>query len=301
MFVSFQRHNSSTHSSSCSICWYKNWTHYIQSVLTTVHTHTVSFPTMLFLQLSGNRFSQEEVGVFFPAQHAVHFERVGWRAWEGHHLLAKFLERTLCHQLHPHWSNAAFDTEGLVDSWVLLETNVQLERGKDKKTDFTIKCKHAVCWWCLPGLSYLVSLFLCEVPHTFQLYKDLVMRIWATYRISCNIVERYKSLLCKLDLTNHKKKSSYTYIRFQILLSLRFFTQDAALCTAVVNQLSSGPLRNSFLQSIKEQRLRHFLPSNIQHLTPSGRRSRTKILCYSMSYISNIHKDRWNVIQHMHT
>lgn len=247
MFVSFQRHNSSTHSSSCSICWYKNWTHYIQSVLTTVHTHTVSFPTMLFLQLSGNRFSQEEVGVFFPAQHAVHFERVGWRAWEGHHLLAKFLERTLCHQLHPHWSNAAFDTEGLVDSWVLLETNVQLERGKDKKTDFTIKCKHTVCWWCMPGLSYLVSLFLCEVPHTFQLYKDLVMRIWATYRISCNIVERYKSLLCKLDLTNHKKEfihiyqipnSAFTEVFYPRCRSLHSSSQPAEL-RAIEKQLSS--------------------------------------------------------------
>lgn len=55
-------------------------------------------------------------------------------------------------------------------------------------------------------------------------------------------------------------------------VKVRRLTHDAALSAAVVDQLSSRPQSNSFLQSIKEQRLRHFLPSNAQHLTPSDRR-----------------------------
>lgn len=51
----------------------------------------------------------------------------------GHHALAKFAERSLCHQLHPHWSDAAFDTERLVDGRVLLEAHVQLAK-KEKET-----------------------------------------------------------------------------------------------------------------------------------------------------------------------
>lgn len=94
-------------------------------------------------------------------------------------MFAEFLERTLRQQLHPHWSDAAFDTERLVDSRVLLETDVQLggkgeEAAKENKDQFHGNGKKA---WCLLALSYLVSLFLCEVSHTFQLYEDLVMRI----------------------------------------------------------------------------------------------------------------------------
>lgn len=54
----------------------------------------------------------------------------------------------------------------------------------------------------------------------------------------------------------------------------RHLTQDAALSAAVVDQLSSWPLSNSFLQSIQEQCFRHLLPSNVQHLTPPDSRQK---------------------------
>lgn len=52
---------------------------------------------------------------------------------------------------------------------------------------------------------------------------------------------------------------------------MRYFTQDPTFCAGVVNKLSSWPLSNGSLQGTKEQRLRHFLTSNIQHLTPSDK------------------------------
>lgn len=63
-------------------------------------------------------------------------------------MLAKLLERAIRHQLHPHWSDAAFDAERLVDRRVLLETGVQLEarrgggtRKRDIKDQLTDKGK----------------------------------------------------------------------------------------------------------------------------------------------------------------
>lgn len=138
-------------------------------------------------KVSRNRFPQEEVGVFLPVQHSVHFKGVGWGVRKGHHALAKFPERSLCHQLHPHWSDAAFDTERPVDGRVLLETDVQLEREERRRRteneEFHDKEKTS-CAMQPFASYYLVSLFLRKVSHTLQLYEDLVMRIWAAYWIS---------------------------------------------------------------------------------------------------------------------
>lgn len=120
LFNSSQRHNLSTHS------WVK--TGVIHSV-GAHHSHMLWSPLV-----SGDGFPQEEVSVFFPAQHSVHFEGVGRGVRKGHHVLAKFLECASCHQLHPHWSDAAFDTERLVDGRVLLETDVQLEKEGEEVT-----------------------------------------------------------------------------------------------------------------------------------------------------------------------
>lgn len=53
--------------------------------------------------------------------------------------------------------------------------------------------------------SHLVSLLLREVSHTFQLYEDLVMRIWAAYWISYDHTKKWVSLEHKLNLTNQSE------------------------------------------------------------------------------------------------
>ena len=108
----------------------KTWRHFLQSSLTTVKSpQALSHSPQR--EVSGNGFPQEEVCVFSPAQHSVHLEGVGWGVGEGHHALAKLIKSPLGHQLHPHRSDAAFDTERLVDGRILLETDVQLGRKKE--------------------------------------------------------------------------------------------------------------------------------------------------------------------------
>lgn len=51
------------------------------------------------------------------------------------------------------------------------------EKRKTIQSGFMLLCKNSVYFCSCAGSSYLVSLFLCEVPHTLQLYKHLVMRI----------------------------------------------------------------------------------------------------------------------------
>ena len=75
---------------------------------------------------SGDGLPQQEEGVVLPAQHALHLEGVWGGAGVVHHALPELGERSARHQLHPHWSNAAFGPEGPVDGRHLLETVVQL-------------------------------------------------------------------------------------------------------------------------------------------------------------------------------
>lgn len=161
---------------------------FIRKSLQSVQAHPFQSPTDSSqspqLKDSGNGFAQEEVGVFFPAQHSVHFKGVGWRVRMGHHALAKFAERSLCHQLHPHWSDAAFDTERLVDGRVLLEAHVQLEKKEKETQEGNEEIPESRRWCVLLLFYYLVSLFLSEVSHAFELQEDLVMRIWASDWIS---------------------------------------------------------------------------------------------------------------------
>lgn len=77
--------------------------------------------------LSGYCLSKQEVGVLLPADNAVHLESVGRGVGVSHHVTLQFLERPLTHQLHSHWSDAAFEPEGLVNGRVLLETVVELK------------------------------------------------------------------------------------------------------------------------------------------------------------------------------
>lgn len=141
-------------------------------------------PTRHFLKHLRNCSSQEEVSVLFPAQHSVHFKRVGWCVWKFHHALAKLCERSRRHQLDPHWSNAAFDAERLVDGWITLETRIQLEKWEKSAVFENQGGGKPVGWLLLLNHYYLISLLLTEVSHTFELQEDLVMRIWAPNWIS---------------------------------------------------------------------------------------------------------------------
>lgn len=75
---------------------------------------------------SGNSSPQQEVGVLFPADDALHLKRVGGGVAGGDHVTPQLPERPLANQLHSHWSDAAFDPERPVEGAVGLQTRVQL-------------------------------------------------------------------------------------------------------------------------------------------------------------------------------
>lgn len=81
--------------------------------------------------LSGDGLPQQEVSVLLPADDAVHLEGIGGGVGVGHHVALQFLERPLAHQLHSHWSDAAFQPEGLINSGVLLKTLIQLRENNN--------------------------------------------------------------------------------------------------------------------------------------------------------------------------
>lgn len=82
---------------------------------------------------SGNSFPQQEVGVLFPSDDALHLKRVGGGAAGGDHVTRQLPERPLTYQLHSHWPDAAFNPERPVDGGVGLQTRVQLCVCEDKK------------------------------------------------------------------------------------------------------------------------------------------------------------------------
>lgn len=75
---------------------------------------------------SGNSFPQQEVGVLFPSDDALHLKRVDGDMAGGDHVTLQLPERPLTNQLDSHWSDAAFDPERPVEGAVGLQTCVQL-------------------------------------------------------------------------------------------------------------------------------------------------------------------------------
>lgn len=141
--------------------------------------------------------------------------------------------------------------------------------------------------------------------------KTCCLLLRAGFTLPCSVVPlwgfSHLSALWRPDneglshLLNHLRRhrevhysTNSTWLTTQRVRLSMSLTHDAALSTAVVDQLSSWPLSNSFPQSIEEQRLRHFLPPNAQHLTPSDTRQRDVI--GRVVYLKNLH--RAHDIQH---